>query len=90
MQIQPREYTLQSISQLIPQQTRVWSRMPEVMIFAHYVYLRNEQRVDQVLARDFSVSTLPASCSWMIVTTVQKCTATRRSRHFGMQQCASL
>lgn len=67
----------------------VWYQVNSKMIFVHdCMHLRNEQRVDQVLALDFCVSALPASCSGMIVTTVQ-CPEARRSRHFGMWKCAS-
>ena len=55
----------------------------------HYIHLRNEERVDQVFARDFCISALPAPGCGMVVTTMQRCSALRRvsGRHFGIQTC---
>jgi len=47
--------------------------------------LRNEERVNQVLVRDFCVSALPAPGCGVVVTTMQRCSVARRvwRRHFG-------
>ena len=55
----------------------------------HYMDLRNEERVNQVLVRDFCISALPAPGCGMVVTTMQRCSALRRvrRRHFRIQTC---
>ena len=56
----------------------------------HYMNLRNEERVNQVLARDFCISSLPAPGCGMFITTMQRCSTLKRvrRRHFGIQTCA--
>lgn len=60
----------------------------------HYMHLRNEERVNQVLVRDFRISALPAPGCGMVITTMQRCSTLRhvRRRHSGiqMQTCALL
>lgn len=56
----------------------------------YYMHLRNKERVNQVLARDFCISALPAPSCGMVITTMQRCSTLRRvrRRHFGIQTCA--
>ena len=56
----------------------------------YYMHLRNKERVNQVLARDFCISALPVPGCGMVITAMQRCSTLRRvrRRHFGIQTCA--